>query len=142
MASVRPRLGADLAKAELAVAKATGVEIGLSHRGSDMSSFWATVLEERVEFQPATDYRTWEVVTVEFLIPVQDESLASGYDGGLDIFAMTADAKPITENDKIEYPVNSGRFLYVTDVPKVTHEGYVYNVTAVSNKSLTTGARS
>jgi hypothetical protein len=142
MSSARNAIGAGLAKAELAVAKATGVQLGISHRSSDPAAFWGTVLEERVSFEPGQGHRQMEVLTVEFLIPAQSPEAVDGYDGEITIFPMTADAKPLTEGDRIEYPISSGRYLHVVDVPKVTHHGYCYHVTAESSKSLAAGVRS
>lgn len=126
------QIGDACAAGELAAAQACGVQISLSHRGATAATLWATVLEQGIGVDESTPGRQVERGVLLLAIPAQ-----SGF------AAMTGSARPITGGDRIEYPLSSGRYFWVTEDPiKMEPEGHVFTVTAIERKTLTQGIAS
>ncbi len=122
-------LGAAEALAELAVARATGVSISLSHEGGSAVSLYASVLSDYNRVEDKFDHRRQvEAGELTLLIPVQTGlSVQSGVN------------KPIVQGDVVVY--NSRRYVVHGDVD-VQSNGYVFIVRSREDRSHTVGVKS
>jgi hypothetical protein len=78
-----------------------------------------------------------------FLIPSQEAASGfSGFSGTAAITPVLSPSKPITVGDRIEYPISSGRYFFVSDDISQLANGYIYVVPCTEHKSLTMGVRS
>lgn len=133
------RIGAAEARAELAVARATGNKINFKFSDtSDVVELYV-ILEQRIGAKTVGSGlrsgggRRVGIGILMLTIPVQD-----GF------AVMTDDQRPIREGSRIEWPQSSGRYFYVdeeTEDIQQKSNGYVYVVKATEHKTSTLGAR-
>lgn len=142
MSEVFDVIGSGMAKAELAVAKATGTTIGFQHRDELPVPLRVSLLDYNIGSQDSPSGRKLETADITFIVASQSPlfSGVSGFSGTSTIYAMTGQAKPVTVGDRIEWPLASQRYFYVIDEPKpCIHNGHAYVIHASSHRTLTAG---
>jgi len=144
MAIFFDQLGKDLGAAELEVAKAIGVLVGLQHRQQLAVPVYAQVIDQEHDALYNSLGRLSQTSSVTFFIPAQAPAFsgASGFSGGTGVSACSGTGKSITNGDRIEWPIGSGRYFWVDTPIRTTHNGYVYEVTAQEIKTLRGGEKS
>ena len=113
-------------------AQVIGKQIKLSHRGGSDVTLDCNILGQGIG-KLEIGGRLMETGTLDFEIPVQP-----GF------AVMSTNARPITEGDRVEFPVGSGRYFFVeasTDIEQASN-GYRYKVRAYERKTFNFGARS
>ena len=138
------RLGKDLGAAELEVAKAIGVQIGFQHRQQLQVPLYAQVLSQEHDSLYNSLGRLTQTASTTFFIPVQAPTFSgySGFSGGNGISACSGTIKSITNGDRIEWPLYSGRYYWVETPIRTIHNGYLYEVVATEQKTLRGGEKS
>lgn len=138
------RLGKDLGAAELEVAKAIGVQIGFQHRQALQVPLYAQILTQEHDSLYNSTGRLSQTASVTFFIPVQPPAFSgySGFSGAQGISACSGTGKSITNGDRIEWPIGSGRYYWVETPIRTIHNGYLYEVIATENKTLRGGEKS
>ena len=142
---VRSEIGRGESEAELAIADAIGVFIGLRHRGGHRMKLLASLPEEK---QGATrdmsSVRQKIHTKAIFCVPEQRDQI-----NGEKAIWSTEDTRisplalPIITGDQIEWPFDSGRWYTVLDDGvEPIHQGYSYLVTCDACKPLTLGQAS
>jgi hypothetical protein len=143
MADFFNQLGRDLGSAELQVAKAIGQVVGFSHRQGEPVPIWAQVLDQEHDSLYSSTGRLSQTASTTFFIPAQPPAWSgvSGFSGAVGISACSGVGKAITTGDRIEWPIGSGRYFWVDEPIRTTHNGFVYEVVATEIKTLAGGAK-
>jgi hypothetical protein len=138
------RIGKDLGAAELQVAKAIGVQIGFQHRQQLQVPLYAQILSQEHDSLYSSSGRLTQTASTTFFIPVQPPAFSgySGYSGAQGVSACSGVGKSITNGDRIEYPLYSGRYYWVEAPIRTIHNGYLYEVIATEIKTLRGGEKS
>ena len=125
-------IGAAESKGTLAEAKAIGKQIGFVHRALAAVTLDALIIYQGLN-KELIRQRMVEVGIIVVRIPVQ-----TGF------AVMTTNARPVTEGDRIEFPLNSGRYFRVNQEEDIKQDanGYDFIVKAVEQKTLTWGVQS
>ncbi len=125
-------VGSAEAIATLAEAQAIGVSVSLTHRETAAVTLSALILKQGLSEERIRGVLR-EIGILVLRIPVQ-----TGF------AVMTDNARPITEGDQLEYPLDSGRYFFVKSEEDIEQgsNGYDFLVKFIEKKSLTFGARS
>jgi len=144
MSNFFDQLGRDLGRTELEVAKAIGVLIGLQHRQQLQVPLYAQVIDQQHDSLYNSLGRLSQTASTTFFIPAQAPAFSgvSGFSGAQGVSACSGTAKSITNGDRIEWPIGSGRYFWVDTPIRTTHNGYVYEVVAQEIKTLRGGEKS
>lgn len=126
------RIGSGEARGVLAEARAIGQQINLWHRDGSSTTLYAIVNDLILGGEKPQLGRLVEKGEIEVIIPNQTGFTAD----------ISTTEKPITQGDKIEYKVDSGRFFFVNEDIKQIANGYIYKVRATERKTLTLGVKS
>jgi hypothetical protein len=139
-------IGRACGKAELAIARQIGVTIGFQHRDNLPVPLKASIVGQAVGTDFSSKGKLNQTQEIRLIIPAQPPlfSGSSGFSGSLGISAFNnvGKTKDVIAGDRVEWPVQSGRYLWVDGEVEAIHNGYAYLVRATEQKTLTGGARS
>lgn len=130
MADVYDIIGAELAAAELEVAKAIGKRFLLNHRELGNTTLYGTVIELELGKEQVNRGKRVETGGLKIRIPVQ-----TGF------AVMTSNQRSITVDDKITFPYDSTRYFWVKEI-KLEANGYIAVVIAGERKTSRFGPSS
>lgn len=128
--SVFSRVGAAEARAHLAEAKRgdRGIQFTFTHLDDAPVNLYGLRISEEIYSKRAKGQRA-EMATLALSIPVQTGLLP-----------QTDSARPIRFGDKIEWPLSSGRILFVASVAIAENSnGYIFEVTCNEKKMSNLG---
>lgn len=142
MATVYDLIGQGASKAELAVSKACGQVVGFVHRNDAGMALHAQFVDRKVNVSEQQRGRMTERSEYTILLP--EQTALTGYAGytGTGFFAQgTGVARPVTEGDQVEYPINSGRLLFVKLPVQEIHNGHSWIIKCIGERTLTAGPK-
>lgn len=125
-------IGRAEAEAILAEAIAIGQQFRFWHRDNDPVDLYGVINDLGLTSDNPQSLRSVEVGTVEIIIPNQ-----TGFDA-----QIVSPTKPITKGDKIEAPIDGGRYFFINDAMQMQGNGFIYIAKGTERKTLTLGTKS
>jgi len=143
MASVYDKVGQAGAKADLAVAKACGQVIGFTHRDGWPMALHAQIVTREQTSETPQRGRLVERSEVKFLVPEQAAlSGYSGFSGSVNtewFSSYSGIARPVTEGDEIQFPIENGKKFWVDKNVIEIHNGHGWIIKGTAERTLTAG---
>jgi hypothetical protein len=142
--STHNRIGASLARANLRVNQAIGIQISYQHRKELPVPIYARPLERGSDDEDIPLGRRVDVQTHKLLIPVQDPawSGSSGFSGSWNVEPSFSglNGQP-SYGDKVLYPIFGTETYYVEGPVEIINNGYAYVLTIVQHKTTALGEK-
>jgi hypothetical protein len=141
---VHNRVGKSLARANLRVNEAIGVQISYQHRDELPVPLFARPLERNSDDHDIPLGRRVDVQGHKLLIPVQNAawSGSSGFSGSWNVQPSFSGLSGTPAwGDRVKYPIFGSEIFYVEGPIEIINNGYAYVMTIVQHKTNNLGEK-